>query len=267
MRFISARQVVLLYDSTSMFLFYAGQVYHRPALNGFHYVPIHEGENKYPAWALIDVDFQNNGPPLSSTTEVWPIQASSPNPVQWDSWSKQLDAAMWGLPLWSFQELVFGYVVRPFPPCAVHPPSRLILVFYSFHLQNRYTAFRSMLKRALSGEPRSSTDDPALEIALEAALKILNQENKDRRNDAVVETDHDEGEDKDMLDEVDNATHQHEDMLVKLRLDNAIKVLVRDATDEYGFAPPCRLQGHPGTCGDKNPRRLQARVSEGAGAG
>jgi len=107
-RLISARQVVLLLDTKQVTLFYDGKAYYRSALEGFIHVPKPAGENDYPAWALIDMDNLNAGPTLDTTSEVWPIQASSLKPVQWKSWSKQFHAAEWGMPLWTNGELAYG---------------------------------------------------------------------------------------------------------------------------------------------------------------
>ena len=119
-RLVSARQVVLLLDRQEVTLFYAGKVYYRAVSDGLLHIPKPAGKNIYPAWALIDADWLDSGPPLSATSEVWPIQASSPNPVQWKSWSKQFDAAEWGMPLWTMHELLYGYVLRSFPPLALY---------------------------------------------------------------------------------------------------------------------------------------------------
>jgi len=114
-RLISARQVVFLLSRHRVTLFYAGQAYYRSATNAFLYIPSPVGKNEHYAWALIDLDCLNSEPPLDGTTQVWPIQASSPNPVRWKLWSKQSSTAIWGLPLWTMDELMLGCVFRSFP--------------------------------------------------------------------------------------------------------------------------------------------------------
>jgi len=111
-RLISARQVVVLYQSGQLTLFYSGQVYIRPTSKGFDYVPLPRGENKHPVWALINCDSGTCEPTLYKSDQVWPIQASTPDPIRWRTWSKHFNAAKWGLPLWTIDELVFGYVFR-----------------------------------------------------------------------------------------------------------------------------------------------------------
>ena len=89
-RLLAARQIVLLCDNEAVFLFYKGQVYRRS--NGFNFrdVPRHKSLPYCPIWALIDVDFKNEGPPVNGDLHTWPIQVSSPNPVRWHSWKKHL---------------------------------------------------------------------------------------------------------------------------------------------------------------------------------
>ena len=63
MQLISARQVILLCDSTDVRLFYCGQVYPWLMMFGFRNLPKHQGALYFPIWALIDVDYQGQGPP------------------------------------------------------------------------------------------------------------------------------------------------------------------------------------------------------------
>jgi len=108
-RLISADQVVVLCGSLNIYLFYQGRVYMRLTQFGLGDFPEHQG--KYcPVWTLIDVDFNDRGPPLDSTSNAWPIQASSPNRIRWKSWLKQYQGAKFGMPLWNMEELVAGYV-------------------------------------------------------------------------------------------------------------------------------------------------------------
>ena len=108
-RLISARQVVLLCDNLDVYLFYCGQVYHRSGESSFMDLPTPEDLPGHFIWALIDVDYQDRGPPCVGSRNIWPIQTSSPNPVRWKHWSKQAQAAMLGMDLWSVEELMEGY--------------------------------------------------------------------------------------------------------------------------------------------------------------
>ena len=106
---LSDGQVVLLCDNDQTYLFYRGKVYFRPTHIGFTDLPVHRTAPNRSIWAPIDVDYLDRGPPIRSATVVWPIQAASPNPIRWSSWHKQLNAALWGAPLWSLEELIEGY--------------------------------------------------------------------------------------------------------------------------------------------------------------
>lgn len=108
-RLISAKQVVLMSTGCSLFLFYNGKVYHREGIYAFH-LPTHQRDRHWPIFTLIDVDVAYQGPFISSDYKIWPIQASPPEPDKWRSWSKQRGAALLGMPLWSFEELMEGYV-------------------------------------------------------------------------------------------------------------------------------------------------------------
>ena len=61
-------------------------------------------------WMLIDVEYWDCGPPFLGSAIVWPVQTSSPVLIRFKLWSKQVDAAFLGVPLWSLEELVEGYV-------------------------------------------------------------------------------------------------------------------------------------------------------------
>ena len=93
---LSARQVVLLCDSSVVFVFYHCQVYSRSLKSGFDDLPTRLGTSYSPVWALIDTDDNDRGPPFTSHSNIWPIQTSSPNSVRWKSRSKQNKAATLG---------------------------------------------------------------------------------------------------------------------------------------------------------------------------
>ena len=115
---ITFHQVVVLADAPNLYLFYQGQVYHQPMLSGFMNLPEFVGPQYYPIWALVDLDFQKTRATLiTGSAKIWPIQAASPNPAQWESWFKQYGATRLGMPAgWTRQELIFGYVRSPFLP-------------------------------------------------------------------------------------------------------------------------------------------------------
>jgi hypothetical protein len=119
-RLISAKQVVLLCDSFYTYLFHRGQVYGRLMASGLGNLPRYR-KAYCPVWALIDMDFEERGPSIISSSNIWPIQASPPKPILWKSWSKQFGAALLGMPLWDMEELMEGYVFSFFSLSAINP--------------------------------------------------------------------------------------------------------------------------------------------------
>ena len=108
---LSVRQVILLYNTTETYLFYRGQAYSRPTGFGLKYFPTRAIKRYYcPIWALIDMDCTGRRPPINKSLNIWPIQASSPNPARWKLWKKQYNATLFGMPLWTMEELIAGYV-------------------------------------------------------------------------------------------------------------------------------------------------------------
>ena len=120
-RLISAGQVVLLCESYDVYLFYHGRVYYRLTESGFGELPERQHMQYCPIWTLIDVDFKDRGPPISATSDIWPIQVSSPNPARWKLWVKQYKASVLGMPLWNMKELMEGYVFSLFSLSAIDP--------------------------------------------------------------------------------------------------------------------------------------------------
>ena len=111
---ITAHQVVLLSNTRKDYLFYRGQVYSRPPEAGYENLPENQQTNYSPVWALVSTDSVERAPTISRKSNIWPIQASSPNPIRWRAWTKQLGAALLGMPLWTMEELTTGYALSLF---------------------------------------------------------------------------------------------------------------------------------------------------------
>jgi hypothetical protein len=120
-RLISARQVVLLCDNGMVYLFYCGKVYSQQTESGFQGLPRRQRTRYCPIWALIDVGFGDQGPPVSLSSNMWPIQTTSPNPRRYKSWRKQNGAALLGMRIWEMEELIEGYVFSLFSHSAIGP--------------------------------------------------------------------------------------------------------------------------------------------------
>ena len=241
---ISAHQVVLLSNTRNDYLFYRGQVYSRSAGSGYENLPKNQLTRYSPIWALINMDYKNLGPPIEGMLNIWPIQASPPNPALWKEWKKQNRAALFGMPLWSMKELMEGYVFSLFSLSVFSLPAidsgqsfvSSLTVFHlccSLCLQPEYADFQTYLKRYL---PRlnESTLRTSHDTAVDAVLEVLQTERK-----LMEAEDHGEvgdvigasatDKDEKMADEMLQATEEE--------VDNAFEILVRNATEEFGFAP------------------------------
>ena len=142
---LSARQVVLLCDSSVVFLFYRCQVYSRSLKSGFDDLPTRLGTSYCPVWALIDTDDNDRGPPFTSHSNIWPIQTSSPNSVRWKSWSKQNRAATLGMPNGA-DGRVRCWLVLPFchrcrPRHSIGGSSLTVLHFSAVHVSSPRTTY------------------------------------------------------------------------------------------------------------------------------
>jgi hypothetical protein len=124
-RLLSARQVVLLGDDTDIHLFYKGKVYYRQTNSSIRNLPKCQQAEYFPIWMLVEVDYSTGGPPITGSSNVWPIQTSSPNPNRWKVWRQQNRAALLGMPLWKMEELMEGYVIGLSTPSVIDP-SRVV---------------------------------------------------------------------------------------------------------------------------------------------
>jgi len=246
-RLFSARQVVLLCNTPFAFLFYRGKVYRRSAEFGFWDLPENPNRRYCPILALIDMGYKDKGPHLERGVGVWPIQASS-NPAQWKHWVKQNKAATLGMPLWSTEELMRGYVSSLFPPSLAAMSNRVLsltaLNLCSLELQHQYSSFGSTLQKYLplgdnSAPPTTGTEE------IDAVLKVLRTGRMRKKAEEEAET-----TDAAVVGEARAATGNNYGA-VAMDLDenaidkpaqpqdpakNAFEVLVCNATEEFGFA-------------------------------
>jgi len=231
---LSARQVVLLCDNNDVWLFFRGKVYFRPVDSGFRYLPRREAY--CPIWALIDVDLKDGGAPFQRSSNIWPIQTSSPRPARWKSWRKQYQAALWGMPLWEIEDLMQGYAFRSSTLTSFDRASPLtILLPCSFHLLPEYNRFLSSLKKSLPllcGPTPPTTGNKNLD----AVLEVLHRERERRKAMA------DRGSTDDVrapaVDRDENMVDGTSQQQVSAHdVEEALRILVCNATEEFGFAP------------------------------
>ena len=209
-KLISAGQVVLFYHPPKVYLFYHGRVYPRLAAYGFEVLPEHRTAY-YPIWALIDGDCpKGRGPAMSSNPFAWPVQATSPDPSRWESWSRKNGATLLGMPLWNVEELVETVCFSPFLssiPVTLFNGGLLLTVLHlccSLRLHPEYNDFRSRLGKLLR-PPDASTTPITGEGPMGAALEVLR---KAVRSQALMDN-----------------------------VEDALEILVHNATEEFGFIP------------------------------
>lgn len=111
-RLLSTKQVVLFSSSSLLYLFFDGRVY--LSTTG-HFLNLPKHREKYDLWALVDLDIQSSGPSVPVGSHIWTMQVSPPDPSRYKDWRKQANAALWGMPLWSMEELLAGYVLAFYP--------------------------------------------------------------------------------------------------------------------------------------------------------
>lgn len=75
---------------------------------------------RYPgAWALVDSNASLVHPReefIGDTSQLFVIQATSPQPLRWKEWSKQLNAPLAVMKAWSWEELYIGGSVNVILP-------------------------------------------------------------------------------------------------------------------------------------------------------
>jgi len=268
-RLLSEQEVVLLCDNLHAYLFYRGTAYFQHASLGFLGLPVHKEHPTRAVWTPIDVDYQTHGPPIRAG--IWPIQASSPKPTRWKSWVKQLDGALWGMPLWSLKELIRGYAFSSFYR-PLRGSSLILLHLRSIPFSPNYNTLQRILEEHLSqpdGLTAPDTGDPKVDAILEILHREMEREKVAAAAAAAVEAEEaaavaveaeeaaaageEEEEvvmeqysgelgddtamdqDQDMVNQVDQAPPQRP--VPKEKMDHALEILVRTATEEFCFIP------------------------------
>ena len=243
---LSKQQVVLLCCSAHAYLFYRDMVYFQPTSHAFLGLPVHREHPNRGLWTPIDVDYDTRGPPLTGDQNVWPIQVSSPKPIRWRSWLKQLDGALWGMPLWSLEELIEGCAFNSFyRPSRCSPPTLVHLC--SLSLSSNYNTLREKLGEHISnldGLTAPKTGDSKVD----AILEVLHLE-REREKVAAAAAVEEEAADKYpcelrddtgalAMNQVEGTVDQAERSQVPVySMDQALAILVRIATEEFGFIP------------------------------
>ena len=223
-RLISAKQVVLVSLGFSVLLFYQGKAYKRQR-PWFSCIPTHKLVPFFYAWALIDADYKGQEPSIDPDHEIWPIQASSPQPNLWKRWSKQRKATVVGMPLWNMEELKEGCVLATschlstvsFGGCS----SLTGLRFRSLTLRPEYKDFRTALEFFKNNKQIDSG-------GFTAALEVLRRKEDKSASDEDVEMTHTADQSPDMDAEAGEAAGEPPDDM---------EALLKNAIEEFGWAP------------------------------
>ena len=195
----------------------------------------------------MDMDLRKE-PPLEDKLNFWPIQTASQNHIRWASWRKQFGAALFGMPLWNIKELMEGYVSSSFDRGLLPILLRLCC---SVCLHPGYNDFRGRLETSLPLPDEPMLPDELMlpdkltfhvtdDEAFNAALKVL-QTGREKKG---VEEDHDETDDgisasvagQDQI-VADVANVAGKPQASADEVDDALKILVRNVTEEFGFIP------------------------------
>ncbi|EJD07138.1 uncharacterized protein FOMMEDRAFT_152496 [Fomitiporia mediterranea MF3/22] len=101
---------VLFYHNDVSRYFFEGRVYVAVRQN-----PILIEHPNIFTWSLIDSDLHAAPPPsylVKGSVNLFPVQASSPNEVRYRYWLKQRQGYIWGMPSWTFEELMEGLKIQ-----------------------------------------------------------------------------------------------------------------------------------------------------------
>jgi len=229
---------VLLCDDVYVYLFYRGMAYYQQTSLGFVGLPVHREHPARAPWTPIDVDYQTHGPPIRSG--VWPIQASSPKPIQWKLWLKQFGGALWGMPLWSLEELIRGYALSSFY-FPFRGSSLILLHLCSISLSPNYDTLRGILEEHLS-QPDGLTAPYTGDPKVDAILEILHREMGRKNLVAAAATAVEEAAALEVCpgglgDDTAVDQDQAPPPVPKVKMDRVLEILVRTATEEFGFIP------------------------------
>ncbi|KAI0739476.1 hypothetical protein C8Q80DRAFT_1274537 [Daedaleopsis nitida] len=223
-RLLSEKQVVILYTTEYVFLFYQQRVYYHPEVPGV-LSRLPRTRSKHLLWMLVDMDFVKRGPHLGIDLHVWPILASSPNRERWIGLTAQYDVRVWGMELWTREELISGLRLHP-----------------------RYDLFIAELKKAWPTRPQGNASPPTMVRAavhravavLESARAATAREMADAKGDVSMSSN---DEDYRMADATPSTINQSDtvDGALETPVDHAttdaLKTLIDDAITEVGYAP------------------------------
>ena len=120
-RLLQRKQVVLFSpDGRTVYLFYHNEVYKARMVDlERDFLPIPIPSSKAFIWSLFDIRKPEEPELFMVSHPCFPVQTALPDPIRYHTWRKKRDPLLTGLPLWTREELVQGYVlpITHFCPC------------------------------------------------------------------------------------------------------------------------------------------------------
>jgi hypothetical protein len=119
---------------------------------------------------------------LLSSSNIWPIQTSSPNPTRWKHWRKQNGAALLEYGGTDGKVCVVLSFCHRSQPCCSIKVCRLLSfsAVYVFNLNNNFQSRLEESLQLLDGLMLPITDDKAID----AVLKVLQMEREQEKMEA-----------------------------------------------------------------------------------
>lgn len=114
-RLLQRKQVVLFsLDGEKLFLFYHDKVYTpepTSVLSSLQLPRSKPSSSDVFVWSLFDINQRSEPRQLLFNECCFPVQTASPDPIRYKGWVKTRSALVIGLPLWTYDELLQGYVL------------------------------------------------------------------------------------------------------------------------------------------------------------
>ncbi|KAL4249333.1 Crinkler effector [Abortiporus biennis] len=106
-RLLQQGQVVLIsLDGVNIFLFYFDKVYAASMTNSeLVQYPSGSTKNLLSIWSLVDTDTGNSEPCPGLLNNKFLVQSAPPDPARYKCWTKQKDAVVFGMKIWTREEI------------------------------------------------------------------------------------------------------------------------------------------------------------------
>ncbi|KAI0790012.1 hypothetical protein C8Q75DRAFT_763582 [Abortiporus biennis] len=108
-RLLQQKQIIVAsLDGESVLLFYFNKVYYASSsFPGLLQYPVRSTSTETFLWSLVDTDKGKNEPAPGLQRNKFLVQSASPNPERYKQWVKEKNALIYGMKLWTREELEF----------------------------------------------------------------------------------------------------------------------------------------------------------------